>query len=383
MMDERKVRAWREIDLNAIEHNIAVVQKHVEPHTMIMGVVKANAYGHGAVEVSKVMLASGVSMLAVAEINEAKDIRDAGINAPILLLGPNHVSAIPEVVKLSVTASVIDIDYAKKLSTIAKEMDTTVKVHIKIDSGMTRVGFNMTEESLLQIVEISKLPNIYIEGIFSHFACADEEDSQITKKQFDGFMEFVDKLKEYGVEIPIKHISNSAAILRFPEYQLDMVRSGIISYGYFPGDKKLYDDIDLIPAMTVKAKITRINEVPRGVGVSYGHIYSTKNEKTKIATVPIGYADGYIRAYSNKAKMTIGTETVSVVGRICMDQCMIDVSSVNNINVGDEVIVFGDGRNSTVTADSLAQKADTINYEILCLIGERLPIVFIKDGEIW
>ncbi|MBR2499974.1 MAG: alanine racemase [Clostridia bacterium] len=383
MKDERTARSWREINLNAIEHNIKEVQKHIKPHTMIMGVVKANAYEHGIVEVSKTMLASGVSMLAVAEINEAEALRNAGISAPILILGPNHLSTIPKAVELSVTTSVVDIEFAKELSVCASEKGVTAKIHIKIDSGMTRVGFNMTDDALSDILKISKLPNIYIEGIFSHFACADEKDESVTRKQFESFMAFADRLSENGIEIPIKHISNSAAILRFPEYQLSMVRAGIILYGYLPSEEELYKNVDLIPAMTVKTRVTRINSVPLGTGVSYGHIFSTTDQTTKIATVPIGYADGYTRSLSNKAKMTVKGKTVPVVGRICMDQCMIDVSSVNNISVGDEVIVFGDGRNSSVTADTLAHLSGTISYETLCLLGERLPLVFIKDSVAW
>ncbi len=383
MTNEKKTRTWREINLNAIEHNIKEVRKRIDAHTMIMGVVKANAYGHGSIEVSKVMLASGVSMLAVAEINEAEELRKAGIDAPILILGPDNCLDIPKAVELCVTTSVFDSAYAKELSQYAQESGKTAKIHIKLDTGMTRVGFNTTNESLEEILEIASLPNIFIEGVFTHFACADVEDRSITDKQFNEFMNFVKKLELRGLEIPIKHVANSATIMRFPEYHLDMVRSGIISYGYSPLEPTIPCDFDLMPAITIKAKITRINSVPKGTPVSYGHTYKTQNEETKIATIPVGYADGYLRALSNKAHMSVNDKLVPIVGRICMDQCMIDVTSVNNINIGDEVILIGDGKNSTVTAETLAEISGTISYEILCLIGDRVPYVFIKDGVTW
>ena len=382
MIKEKMTRAWREINLNAVEHNIYEVRKRLLEHTMIMGVVKADAYGHGALEVSKAMLSAGVSMLAVAEINEAATLRQGGICAPILILGPENCLDISKVIELDITPAVCDEHFAEELSKCAKEAGKTVKIHIKLDTGMTRVGFNLTDESLKAIKRIYKLPGICIEGIFSHFACADAEDRSITDKQFSVFCDFIKKLESLGVNIPIKHIANSAAILRFPEYQLDMVRAGIISYGYFPAEKELFFDADLIPVMTLKAKVTRINNVKSGTSVSYGHTYTT-NKNTKIATVSIGYADGYRRLLSNKAYMFTENKAVPVIGRICMDQCMIDVSSVNNINIGDEVIVFGDGINSTTTADTLAEYTGTISYEILCLLGTRLPHVFIKDGRIW
>ncbi len=383
MITEKTSRTWREINLDAIRHNIKQVRKRIDEHTMIMGVVKANAYGHGAAEVSRVMLDCGVSMLAVAEINEAEALRKAGIDAPVLILGPENVIDIKKAIALSVTTSVNNIDYARALSLEAEKAGKTAKVHIKLDTGMTRVGFNTNEKSLEEIVEIASFPNVFIEGIFTHFACADCEDRQVTDRQFENFMNFVSRLKDRGVEIPIKHVANSAAILRFPEYQLDMVRSGIISYGYSPLAKNIPCDASLMPAMTVKSKITRINHVPKETSVSYGHTFTTKNEETKIATVPIGYADGLLRALSNKGFFSVSQKNVPVIGRICMDQCMIDVTSVNNIDIGDEVIIFGDGKNSLITADTLADFLGTISYEILCHISHRVPCVFVDGGEIW
>ena len=383
MTNEKTSRTWREINLDAIKHNLGEVRKRINEHTMIMGVVKADAYGHCDTQVSRVMLECGVSMLAVAEINEAEKLRKSGINAPILILGPENFADIPKAIELSVTASVNNIDYARALSDEAKKLNKIARVHIKIDTGMTRVGFNTTDKSIEEITEIASFPNIYLEGIFTHFACSDCKDRTITDMQFKRFMDFVKKLESFGIEIPIKHVANSAAILRFPEYQLDMVRSGIISYGYSPLEKDIECDVSLIPAMTVKSRITRINVVPKKTSVSYGHTFTTEKETTKIATLPIGYADGLLRALSNKGFFTVSEKNVPIIGRICMDQCMIDVTSVNNIDIGDEVIIFGDGKNSTITADTVANMIGSISYEVLCLISHRVPYVFLKDGEIW
>ena len=232
------------------------------------------------------------------------------------------------------------------------------------------------------VTESASFPNVFIEGIFTHFACADCEDRQVTDRQFENFMNFVSRLKDRGVEIPIKHVANSAAILRFPEYQLDMVRSGIISYGYSPLAKNIPCDASLMPAMTVKSKITRINHVPKETSVSYGHTFTTKNEETKIATVPIGYADGLLRALSNKGFFSVSQKNVPVIGRICMDQCMIDVSSVNTIGVGDEIIIIGKQGDEQITAQDLADQIDTISYEILCATGKRVPRLYEKGGTL-
>ena len=379
MTNDKTTRTWKEINLNAIKHNIKEVRKRIDEHTMIMGVVKANAYGHGVIDVSMAMLAEGVSMLAVAEINEAAELRLGGITVPILILGPENFLDIPKVISLSITTPINNIEYAKAISSEAQKAGKTVKVHIKLDTGMTRVGFNTTEKSLEEILEISKMPGIFVEGIFTHFACADVYDRSITDIQFKKYIEFVEALEARGLKIPIKHVANSATIMRFPEYQLDMVRSGIISYGYSPLDADIPCDMELLPAMTVKSRITRINTVKKGVSVSYGHTYTAEKDETKIATIPIGYADGYLRLLSNKICVKVKDKLVPVIGRICMDQCMIDVTSVNNINIGDEVIIFGDGKNSAVTADTLAETVGTISYEILCLISKRVPYIYLND----
>ena len=244
---------------------------------------------------------------------------------------------------------------------------------------MSRIGFvagNSDKEICDEILKISKLPNLYVEGIFSHFATSDEKDQSYTKMQFNAFLAVCDLLKEKGLDIPIRHIANSAAIMMYPETHLDMVRAGIILYGFYPSNEVNKDKLKLRRVMTLKSRITLIKEIENR-GVSYGKTYIAHN-KTKIATIPVGYADGYTRMLNGKAKILANNTPVDVIGKICMDQCMIDVTNVHNINTGDEVIIFGD---ETITADTLANWLDTINYEIVCMISKRIPRIFIKDGR--
>lgn len=245
---------------------------------------------------------------------------------------------------------------------------------------MGRIGFLPEDGAIDEIINISKLPNIYIEGIFTHFATADEKDKAYTRLQFERFSTVVDKLEKKGLSIPIKHVSNSAAIIELPEYELDMVRPGIILYGYYPSNDVNKDRIKLKPAMTVKAKISHLKTVPKGTGISYGQIFVTDRE-SKIATIPIGYADGFTRILSSKAEVSIKGKRVPVVGRICMDQCMLDVTDVEDVKVGDEVVLLGyeEGQPDAV---EIGEKLNTISYEILCGVGRRIPRVYIKDGDI-
>ena len=373
-------RTWAEINLDALEHNITEIRRVTSDDAKIMAIVKADAYGHGAVECSKVLLKNGADMLGVACCNEAMQLRNAGITAPILILGASFEEEIEELILNDITFSLFSYEFAKRVSEIAKKNNKTARIHIKLDTGMSRIGYvtgvdddKITEE----IIKISKLDFIEIEGIFSHFATADEKDTEYTKLQFDRFMAVCSKLEESGLEIQIKHIANSAAIMMYPETHLDMVRAGVILYGLYPSDDVDKSRIDLKSVMSFKSRITHLKEICDNRGVSYGKSYITSG-KTKIATIPVGYADGYTRKLSGRAKILVNGEPMKVIGTICMDQCMIDVTSVNNINVGDEVVIFG---SKTVTADTLASWLDTINYEIVCMISKRIPRVFSKDGR--
>ena len=373
-------RTWAEINLDALKNNIEEIRRVTNKTSKVMAVVKADAYGHGAVESSKVLLRNGADFLGVASHDEAMQLRNAGIKAPILILGASFGEHIEDYIVNEISCSVFSYDFALEISKKAVLLNKPAKIHIKIDTGMTRIGFVAgvnDDEVIDEIINISKLPNIEVEGIFSHFSTSDEKDKQYTILQFERFNNICNGLENKGLKIPIKHIANSAAIMMYPETHLDMVRAGIILYGLYPSDEVIKERINLKAVMTFKTRITRIKEISDNRGVSYGKTYIT-NGKTKIATIPVGYADGYTRMLSGKAKVLVNEEPRDIIGRICMDQCMIDVTNVNNVNVGDEVTLFGP---ETVTADTLASWMGTINYEIFCMISKRIPRVFQINGR--
>ena len=380
-MENYKARAWAEIDLDAIAHNVQSIKRLIGEDVKILCVVKANAYGHGFFETAKTMVENGADMLGVATFSEAKQLRLSGFMQPILVLGSVHTSLAADMVRYNISATITDELLARTMSKAAIMQNKQAKFHIKLDTGMSRLGFPCNEEGIRKIKEICSLPYVCPEGLFSHLACADEKDRATTDEQFRKFTYAADALRKENITFMYKHICNSAGVVEYPEYHMDMVRPGIIIYGLYPSEDINREKLDLIPTMTVKAKITRIEELPENTPVSYGATYRT-TKKTKLATVPIGYADGYLRCLSGTAFMSVSGVSVPVVGRICMDQCMIDVSAVNNINVGDEVIVFGNGGDSAPTVETLAKNAGTVPHEILSLTGNRTPRVFIKDKKI-
>lgn len=373
--------AWAEIDLDNLAHNMREVRRIVREDISVMAVVKANAYGHGSIETSKVFLKNGACYLAVATLGEAIELRRAGINAPILILGYIKNSQYHIAVEEDITETIYNMESAKFLSDAAVKLKRKAKVHIKIDSGMGRIGFRPDEKSIEEIVNIAKLPNLEVEGIFTHFAKADELDKTFTIEQYEKFQWTIKELGNKGLNIPIKHASNSAAIIDLPEYNLNMVRGGIMLYGLYPSDEVIKEKVKLKPAMTLKAEISNIKVVPKGTGISYGQIFVTERE-SKIATIPIGYADGFTRLLTSKSEVAIKGQRAPVVGKICMDQSMIDVTDVENVHIGDEVILFGDGSFDSPHIDEVAKTLGTISYEVLCMVGRRVPRVYVKDKEI-
>ena len=373
-------RTWAEIDLDAIAHNMREIRKITSPDAQIMAVVKADGYGCGFYETTKVLLENGADRLAVAILQEGKQLRKRGIDVPILILGASFEDDIEDIIDSDITPNVCSFEFAKAISEVSERKQKTTKIHIKLDTGMSRVGFLISdnnEKVIREIEKISQLPYIEIEGIFSHFSTSDEADDSYTRLQFKRFMEVCNELKNIGINIPIKHICNSAGVMMYPEMHLDMVRPGVILYGMYPSEEVDKSRLNLIPAMTVKSKITFVKEVEAGRGVSYGKEYITDGT-TKIATVPIGYADGYLRKIAKCGKMIVNGVKVPIIGRISMDQCMINVTNVHNIERGDEAIIFG---REGITIDDLAKWLDTINYEISCVIGKRIPRIYIKDGK--
>lgn len=378
----REVRpVYLEINMDNLANNYNEIRRIVNLHTEIMAVIKANAYGHGSVELAKMYEKIGVDRLAVSIISEAVELRSEGIKLPIQLLNYTPKSQLGLVVDNDIIQGIYTYEDAKLLSDLAVKKRKRVKIHIKVDTGMGRIGFLPNEDSIKEIVKIRELPNLELEGLFTHFAKADEINKSFTKIQFEKFNWVSEKLEEKGIKLSIKHVSNSAAIIDLPEYNLDLVRPGIILYGYYPSDEVNKNRINLKPAMTLKAKISNIKTVPEGTGISYGHIYST-SEKSVIATIPIGYADGYSRILSCKAHVCINNKRASIVGRICMDQMMVDVTEIDNVNIGDEVVLFGYDNENYPRVEELASLLGTINYEFICMMGRRIPRVFIKNNEI-
>lgn len=381
-------RAWAEIDLNAIENNIKEIRRYVGSGVKVMGVVKADGYGHGYLEVAKTLLENGADCLAVAVLDEAIQLRKCGIDVPILILGYTPPKYAGELINNDIMPNCYTYELAQAMSEAGERLNKTGKVHIKIDTGMGRVGFRYTEDeevnsaTVKEIIKISKLPNIEINGIFTHFSVADEDDDEYTKIQFRRFREVCGRVKAAGIEVELCHCCNSAGLMRFPEYHMDMVRPGIILYGLKPSEFVEDGILDLKPAMSLKAQITNVKCVESGTSVSYGRRYKSESGRTVIATVPIGYADGYSRILSGKVQMLAGGKKCRQIGNICMDQCMIDVTDVNNIRIGDEVILFGSDGKSSIPIEEIAEIMGTINYEILCVIGKRIPRVYIRDGRI-
>ncbi|MBQ9736940.1 MAG: alanine racemase [Clostridia bacterium] len=379
-------RAWVEIDLDAIAHNLNQIKHFLNPDTKLIGVVKADAYGHGIVEVSKTALQNGVAILAVAFIDEAVQLRKSGITAPVLLLGSTSDADIDQLFTYNITPTVFTEEFAKKLSQRAAALKTPAKIHIKVDTGMHRIGFlyeNAEEEhqnTVDKILKISQLPYIEVEGLFTHLSTSDKKDTAYTLNQLNRFKELKDELLSKGLKIPICHAANSAALVRFSEFRLDAVRAGIIMYGMYPSDEVSFQNLNLRPAMTFKARIVDIKTLSAGCDIGYGRSYTT-SAPAKIATASVGYADGYSRLLSDKTKVLVGGQLVPQVGKICMDLCMIDVTTVNNINIGDEVTLFGSSEQGGIPVEDIALAMGTINYEVACMISKRIPRIYIKNGK--
>ncbi|NFN93437.1 alanine racemase [Clostridium botulinum] len=372
---------WAEIDLDAIAYNMRNIKKLAQNKDVI-AVVKADCYGHGALDVVPTLLENGASRLAVAVLTEAIELRNNDVTAPIMILGYTPEYLFEEVVNYDIEQTVYDLEYAKKLSHLAIKFNKKAKVHIAIDTGMGRIGFIPNEKAIKDIKKIYNLKGLDVIGIFTHFSTSDETDKEYTNEQFNKFTSFIDMLSKIGVKIPIKHISNSGAIIDMPKTYLDSVRAGIILYGYYPSDEINKDNIKLKPALTLKASLTRVQELDINSYISYGKTFKTER-KSIIATLPIGYADGYSRLLAPGAKVIINGKFAPIIGRICMDQCMIDVTDIDDIHVGDEVIILGEDGNLKLTANDLAKSMGTINYEILCMLKYRIPRVYMKNGKIF
>ena len=379
-IEEKYYRGCITIDLDAIYENIENLKKNLKVGTKITAVVKSDGYGHGAIPIVKAV-DELVDAYAVATIDEAINLRENGVDKPIYVIGFTHKSQIKRAILGDVRITVFDYETALAAEEEAEKLNKNALIHIKVDTGMSRIGFKDNDESIEIIKKINALNNVVIEGIFTHFATADETDKKKTFNQFNRFVSFTDKLKENGVNIPIRHCANSAAMMEIQEADLDNVRAGIAMYGLYPSEEVDKNSVKLKPALGLISHIIFIKDIEKGTEVSYGGTF-VADRKMRIATIPLGYGDGYRRSLSNKGYVLINGKKARILGRICMDQFMVDVSDID-ANEGDTVILIGRSGDEELSVEKMAEMAgDTFNYEIVCDLGKRIPRVFFRKGKI-
>ncbi|MFO7749223.1 MAG: alanine racemase [Desulfobacteraceae bacterium] len=378
-MDLPLVKA--EIDLTAIADNIRALKKITSEKSAFMAVVKANGYGHGAVEVAEKAAESKADRLGVSRLHEAETLRKAGNTLPVLIFGYTWPQQCTTLAELDLTATVFDLETAKALDAAARKKGVRVKIHLKVDTGMGRVGMviplagtspEIHKKAAADVEKILKLKAVELEGIYTHFAEADSFDKTYTLAQIDTFSEFLRTLEKNGITVPICHAANSAGIIDLPGSHFDMVRAGIAIYGLYPSGEVNQSRASLTPAMTLKTVVTFTKKVPRGFKVSYGTTYETEKE-TVIASIPVGYADGYPRLLSSNGQMLVKGEKAPIAGRVCMDQTLIDVGHIPGVKPGDEVVLLGRQQNGEITAEEIAAQTDTINYEVVSALTSRIP----------
>ena len=380
MKGYKRVAAY--VDLDAIEDNFEAMKANLKEKTRIAAVVKANGYGHGAAPIARMIEKKDYLWgFAAATIEEAAELRRNGIQKPILILGYVFPEDYEELVRLDIRPTVFRLDKAKELSAEAVRQQKEVSVHIKVDTGMSRIGFADTKESVQDVCAISKLPGIRMEGLFTHFAKSDELDKAATEKQLARYCAFREACEAAGVKFQIHHCSNSAGIIDLPEANLDMVRAGITVYGLYPSDEVKKELVPLRPAMEMKSHIVHVKTIAPGTEVSYGGIY-TADSARRIATVPVGYADGYPRSLSNKGVVLIAGKRAPICGRVCMDQMMVDVTEIPEAVPGMEVTMFGKNGEAFLSVDELAELSGRFNYEFVCDLSQRVPRIYLRHGQV-
>lgn len=373
-------RVQAEINLDTIRENVKAIRTLLKEDTKFMAIIKADGYGHGAISIAHA-LNNHVDGFGVATVREAENLRNAGIDKMILVLSFTFFEYYDLIVKYDISQTIFSYEAAEKLNEEAKKQGKKAKVHLKIDTGMGRIGFTDDEESAETIKRISELPYLELEGIFTHFASSDSSDKSYVRDQLNRYTSFVRFLEEKGVVIPIHHVSNSAAIIDHPEANFDMVRAGIITYGLYPSDEVFKTRLSIKPALTLRSHVIFVKEVEAGVGISYGSTFVT-TKRTKIATLPLGYADGFPRKLSNKGYVLIHGKRASVLGRVCMDQTMVDVSDIPDVKVGDMVTIIGEDGAEKISVEDLATMTDTINYEFVCNLTKRVPRIYLEKGKV-
>ena len=380
-------RTWAEINLDNIKHNYNLIRKKASPKAKICCVIKADGYGHGAVQLAKLYEELGADWFAVSNIEEALELRQNKISLPILILGYTPAECAVLLAQNNIAQACYSLEYAKGLSDCAKRNNVTVNIHLKLDTGMSRIGlmcqsFQRDCKSIDTAEKICRLSNLHPQGVFTHFAVSDEADDgrNFTMQQFNCFMHTIEQLEKRGIRFEIRHCANSGAIIDYPETHLDMVRAGIILYGLSPSCK-LKGKLELIPAIELKSVVSLVKEIEEGSTVSYGRTYIAP-KRLKAITVPVGYADGYIRAIGKEGYVTVHGKKAKILGRICMDQLIADAAEIDNVKMNDEVLLFGNGKNGHIpTADDIAKWTDTINYEVVCLVSKRVARVYLQNGK--
>lgn len=372
---------WVEISLNHLADNIKAFKGMISSETALMAVVKADGYGHGAIETAKTAIEAGATYLAVAFLDEAIILRKAGFSTPILVLGYTSLDteAIEMAIDYDITLTIYSKEAVENIQKLAIQKMKVCRIHLKIDSGMNRIGVRTAEEALQIIASITS-EYLVLEGIFTHFSDADAIESTFVHDQFNHFMKIVSSIQKEGYTIPIRHCCNTAATIAFPEMHLDMVRIGIGIYGLYP-EEHLRAKISLKPVMTFKTKPILIKAVPAGQTISYGRTYTTTKDSI-IATIPVGYADGFSRTLSNRGHVTINGHKAPIVGRVCMDQTMVDLTEIDPVYFKEEIVLFGDSLNGAISIGEVADQMGTIHYEVACLIGKRVPRVYLSHNKI-
>ena len=375
-------RVYAKIDLDAIAYNMEQMKQNIRPETKVMAVIKADGYGHGAVQIAEMMERwNYIWGFAVATLDEAVVLRTEGIQKPILVLGCVFPDQYMEMLKHEIRMNIYTEEMAESISRMAAREGKTAYMHIKLDTGMSRLGFGINEQSAETIKRISKMPNVNMEGIFTHFTKADEKDKSFTKKQIQEFVWMTERLKEKNVRFTYEHCSNSAGIIDVPEANFDIVRAGISTYGLYPSEEVDKTNVKLKPALALKSHVAFVKEIERGTPVSYGGTFVAK-EKMKIATIPVGYADGYPRSLSNKGYVLIRGKKAPILGRVCMDQFMVDVTQIEGVSFGDKVTMIGKDGNEILPVEVLSELSGRFNYDFVCDLGKRIPRVYVRDGKI-
>lgn len=377
MEQKEYCRTYAEINLGAIRHNIAEERRRVGGSAKIMAIIKADAYGHGDVRVAEA-LDDLVDAYGVAVAEEALRLREKGIGKMMLILGYTGSGWFEELIRHDISQTVYSYPMAKELSDVAVKMGKPAHIHIKVDTGMSRIGFLPVRDNIEVIRAIRELPGIQIEGIFTHFARADEETAEAAREPFEKFIIFVRELESRGIHIPLKHAANSASVILFPESYLDMVRSGITTYGLYPSEKVPKELLSIRPALQWKSIVSFVKTIHPGTSVGYGGTFTAKRE-TVVATVPVGYADGVRRDLSGKGRVLIRGQYAAIIGRICMDQFMVDVTDIPDVCVDDTVTLIGEDGENRISVEEVAELAHSFNYEYVCGISARVPRKYVVE----